>query len=634
MKKHIAHILIFLILFAGNAFAATHYVSPTGTDTWANSTAAETPCSLATANSNAAAGDVVNLTTGTYTNGQISPTNSGSAGNVITFQAYPTPGTTSVIFTGSPAALYAIHLDGKSYIKIDGITITDVTRWLNVHNSSNHNEITRCTFTSTDYTTSVMAYIGGKCAEGVETYDCPSTHNWFHANTVYNSGDAPCGEGNGLMGIGSASSGDTTSNYNTIEDNTFYHGGHHTLQNNGSYNIIRGNVARNDGYKTDPTGCTYNTHAGDPSNSKYGHRNFEFAFGGYNLIERNRLGYAAVNPANNGADNITLSAANNILRYNASYGADGPGIYLKNGAQSINNRIYNNTFYKNGQYSGEQHPTSPIDKYAIKTTLDSEGSAFKNNILYQSGTADWSCNGTGCAKADQIWANNLCDATDGELGCTQGNPTFTDPDMTDMTSTTNPDLTLQAASPAIEGGTYLTLANGAGTNSTTLIVDDALYFQDGTWGSSLSTRYADWIKVGSVVVQISSIDYDTNTITLASAISWADDAEIRLYKKSDGVQVLYGSETDMGAHEYAGATTHTITASKVGDVGTLTPTGEETVSDGADSVTYTATDPNGWKHEWSGTCGATGSGVTYQKTNVTEDCTVIATFTEIKLMPW
>jgi len=63
---------------------------------------------------------------------------------------------------------------------------------------------------------------------------------------------------------------------------------------------------------------------------------------------------------------------------------------------------------------------------------------------------------------------------------------------------------------------------------------------------------ADWIAVGNVnnAVQISSIDYDTNTITLASPITWNDNDSIWLYKKSDGEVVLSGSAPDIGAYEY------------------------------------------------------------------------------------
>ena len=66
---------------------------------------------------------------------------------------------------------------------------------------------------------------------------------------------------------------------------------------------------------------------------------------------------------------------------------------------------------------------------------------------------------------------------------------------------------------------------------------------------------ADWIAIGTVsnVVQISSINYSTNTITLASAMTWSNNDSVWLYKNSSGEQVLYGSAPDQGAHEYEAA---------------------------------------------------------------------------------
>ena len=82
-----------------------------------------------------------------------------------------------------------------------------------------------------------------------------------------------------------------------------------------------------------------------------------------------------------------------------------------------------------------------------------------------------------------------------------------------------------------------------------------MYFQDGTWGSDLArgvSFFPDWIAIGAVtnVVQISRIDYSTNTITLASPMLWADGAPIWLYKKSDGAKVLVGAGPDLGASEF------------------------------------------------------------------------------------
>jgi hypothetical protein len=68
------------------------------------------------------------------------------------------------------------------------------------------------------------------------------------------------------------------------------------------------------------------------------------------------------------------------------------------------------------------------------------------------------------------------------------------------------------------------------------------------------------------VVQIRSIDYDNNTITLVEAKSWADDAPIWLYKKSDGERVLYGSAPDYGAYEYDPGAAPQVTGSFGGNL--------------------------------------------------------------------
>lgn len=60
-----------------------------------------------------------------------------------------------------------------------------------------------------------------------------------------------------------------------------------------------------------------------------------------------------------------------------------------------------------------------------------------------------------------------------------------------------------------------TLANGAGTTSTTLIVDDASLFLVG-----------DPIYVGATATTVSAINYTTNTITLAAAATWTDNSTV------------------------------------------------------------------------------------------------------------
>jgi len=85
---------------------------------------------------------------------------------------------------------------------------------------------------------------------------------------------------------------------------------------------------------------------------------------------------------------------------------------------------------------------------------------------------------------------------------------------------------------------------------------------------------------------------------------------------------------DTGSWPDAETDYFTVTASKTGS-GTISPEGSEAVASGGDSPTYTATPSTGYRGIWGGTCGATGTfteAATYQKTNVTADCTITATF--------
>ncbi|MBV6343634.1 hypothetical protein HWQ67_18870 [Candidatus Magnetobacterium casensis] len=74
-------------------------------------------------------------------------------------------------------------------------------------------------------------------------------------------------------------------------------------------------------------------------------------------------------------------------------------------------------------------------------------------------------------------------------------------------------------------------------------------------GAALSGIQGDYIMVGATVgaadtVQITDINYTTNTLTVDPAFTRADGEYIWLYKKSDGDVVLSGAAPDYGAHEY------------------------------------------------------------------------------------
>jgi hypothetical protein len=559
----------------------TYWVDNNGSATWANAKS-QTPlsgaacCTLATANANAAPGDLVVMRDGTYTTSIFpSDTGTGSGTGRIIYQAYP--GETPIL-TGS---IEGITLENREWIKVDGITVVDTDYYMMwLVDDSNYNEIVNCKF----YQTSLGANVQCHISRGSEpTPNGPSLYNWVHRCEFHDVSTAvDCSDGIGLFCIGTATTGDQDSNCNTLEDNHFYHSGHHTLQINTKYNVIRNNYLHNEGFRPYPVGgCdgvgegVYDCDDADyyPGNNKYGHRNVELAKADntkmYNLIEGNRIGYASANPTNDGADGITLAMSGVIIRYNDIWGGDGPAIFWKNGDDASYNYVYNNTLYDNGRWDGD-YDASPDDNICLsplQITAGSTGSNFRNNLLYGnvSESGEVVLNGDG-ADISQIGpVNNWGFATDAPEWTSSGDPKFVStPAYSDAVITegkTVPNLNLASDSTAIDGGTYLTQSNGASdgdeTPSTTLVVDDALYFQAGSAaattpiGAPMSNIAGDWIAIGTVsnVAQIIDINYATNTITLSEAKTWVDNANVWLYKRSDGTRVLYGSAPDYGAHE-------------------------------------------------------------------------------------
>lgn len=396
-----------------------------------------------------------------------------------------------------------------------------------------------------------------------------ATHNWIHHNTFHHYGGYTWNDEGVILelGVGSESSTDQSNN-NTIENNEFYAGGHHVLGvNTGKYQVIRSNYVHNESWWAGPVNSPCRSYENGVCGYRVISANANVTYGGTSLWENNRVGYGAQyggpHPTTGASGSGTsLATSNNIYRYNSHFGNALYGLRFGSSLTAgVSNRTYNNTFYHNG-YGADDDPYAAADyRGGINYyggscpggITEDEWNVVKNTLFHDhwSTTATprpypalYKAGMTSCAKAENNFNPDLVDV----------DPKFVNPDITTPSSTTLPNLTLQSSSPAIDGGTYLTQANGSGSNSTTLIVDDAKYFQDGAWGSDLarSNLYADWIAIGTVsnVVQISSIDYANNKITLASPKSWSDNAPIWLYKKSDGTIVLYGSAPDYGAHEY------------------------------------------------------------------------------------
>lgn len=594
--------IIFLVVFFGVLFFSSaqklnagdgskiHWVSPTGTATWSNCESANDPganyCSLSTANSNASAGDTVYLKEGTYTftviySDALSPAHSGTPSSWIVFKN--APGETPELVGDYGTRIWGLIFNNKSYIQIDGLTFTDFSDYL-IRANSNHIEVKNSTFRNVTSPYRSNGFQMVEACVGGSDFRCYISDIWVHHNTFYKlAGGGGCdgssiseggdavrvGYPNGSCGGGPGVGCTTGANHNiTIEDNYMAYAGHAVMDTYGTNQVIKNNVAHNEPwYPADNGLCTVSWPATGYTNTAYSglysHRVWQISddFGRdglYNLVENNRLGYAGPNPNNDGADSLALASSRNIMRYNSLYGSMNNGLMPKyyltgNGAiGGYNNRIYNNTIYHNGygysyyhtcQLSTCPEPQTGIHYYGYSQT----GNVIKNNIVYDNALAVL----YGGDDIESVSGNTVVN----NWLTPNGDPNFINPNLTQTTSLTLPNFNLQSNSMAINGGASLTHASGSGSNSTTLVVQDAQYFQDGTWGAAMArgvTLFPDWIAIGSVnnVAQISSINYSVNTITLSSPMTWSGGAPIWLYKKSDGTQVLYGSASDYGAYEY------------------------------------------------------------------------------------
>ena len=104
------------------------------------------------------------------------------------------------------------------------------------------------------------------------------------------------------------------------------------------------------------------------------------------------------------------------------------------------------------------------------------------------------------------------------------------------------DYNLSGGSALINAGAPLTLTNGTGTASVTVIVDDALWFCDG-----YGVIAGDVITIGAnSPVQIVAIDDATNTLTISSALTWGDGEAVNYAAVSGTV--------DMGLFEFGSFT--------------------------------------------------------------------------------
>lgn len=195
---------------------------------------------------------------------------------------------------------------------------------------------------------------------------------------------------------------------------------------------------------------------------------------------------------------------------------------------------FNDIYY----YTESGATTGCINPYSVSTTNGSSAT-WGYNLAF--------CQG-GCGTLYGHLYQSTSPSFAGEPGQAIGDPKFVNYISAGNVSN---DYHLKAGSPAIAAGTNLTtVAAGDSGSGTSLVVNDASFFQDGMGLTNAnSTVSGDCISVTTVGnhVCITAVNYTTNTLTMASGFSRSSGDKIWLYSDSSGTVDLIGVAPDIGA---------------------------------------------------------------------------------------
>ena len=519
-KKFRAMGLVFFSagLFLVNLQAAEFYIDgATGND--ANpGTLAQPWRTIQKANQTLQPGDKVFIRGGVYSNQIIQPSNSGiSESQRIEYHAYPGE---QVEIRDSA---YGIYLFKKSYITVSNMRFFSLRRFLRIY-AGHYNVIGHCVFDTRSPASGDWA--GGRIANDYTDSSPnsePSTYNRVHDCVFIRWSYGGFAEHRGaLLDIGNNMNANDHSSFNLIEGNTFAYGGHHTLGVYAPYNVIRRNYFHNE---TNPENWPHEGYRASIT---------EGPNAGRCLYEGNRYGHA-------GASGMALRSPRNVFRFNVFYHNGSGGIQVVSNAANDyadQNRIYHNTFYHNGHLATYQGFQGGM-YFANWSNRSPIGNVVKNNLFFDNKNGAVSYSGSIQPQViESNWDQN--NQNPGLRDLTDGGPQ----------NSTLPDLRLTAGSEAIDQASFLATIVSPTATGTTIQVSDASYFMDG-WGIPGVSGDLLRLQQSGQRARIVNIDYQTNTLTLDTSLSWT---------QGQGISLDYeGAAPDFGAHEYnPGAGTQTI----------------------------------------------------------------------------
>jgi len=530
VRRASAGALTLLGVFAIPARAATYYVATSGSDNAAGSQAAPWKTVQKAANT-AAAGDTVIVGDGTYKE-SVTFSRSGTSSSPITFKK--AVGATPIVdgaSLGGGAYSAVVKLSGVSYVVLDGLTVRNGAAYcvalsgntthvqllnLDVYGCQGSGAVWVEGATSPSYSVIRGSTVHDNTGGGITLWNSPGGYYLIEQCEVWNNAGA--------------------GNYDGIQVGGEAAGLHHVVVRN---NTVHDNGSADPGAdQIDMGGHGPCHHYVMDGNDVYGsggavkmHGNPPFA----TIMRRNRVTgieiveYDRPNPAMI-YHNTVVNARGHAVQFWTDHVDGGAGTSY--GGMELRN----NLFVGSGSYLLILNGVPGFKWDMSYSSLKLDGNMYR----FTSEGLGWVPRVFDCQQPDPTGQNEFVayqaanapykQDVRGKRTTAATSAIFADPSVRTYQ--------LAAGSPAIDAGVELTTTTAAGTNSTSIPVVRASFFQDG-YGGLIEP---DMVQVGSnAPVQIVSVDDANNVIKVASPISWSAGA---------GVSLPYsGNAPDAGAVE-------------------------------------------------------------------------------------